>query len=86
MKLNEKPFRIQQIKDWVYKKGIERFADMHGIPSSLSQSLEKAYQFGSLELDTERVSKDGTIKRVYRLVDGTFILLSTYWMLILVSL
>jgi 23S rRNA (adenine2503-C2)-methyltransferase len=66
----EKEFRAKQIRDWIYTKGVTNFDTMLNIPVSLREALRTTYQFGSLSIAKELISKDGTIKRAYKLHDG----------------
>jgi 23S rRNA (adenine2503-C2)-methyltransferase len=69
----EKQFRAKQIRDWIYTKGVTNFDTMLNIPVSLRDALKTTYQFGSLSIAKELISKDGTIKRAYKLHDGQII-------------
>ena len=68
-----KKFRAGQIHDWIRKRGVTDFDDMKNIPKSLRQTLHENARVGSLELAVQADSKDGTIKRAYRLHDGQLI-------------
>jgi 23S rRNA (adenine2503-C2)-methyltransferase len=46
---------------------------MKNLPKTLRTDLEQFAAVGSLHLDTELISKDGTIKRAYQLADGQLI-------------
>ena len=47
---------------------------MKDLPQSLRDKLNETYSFGSLQTETELISaRDGTIKRLYRLRDNSFI-------------
>jgi 23S rRNA (adenine2503-C2)-methyltransferase len=69
----EPKFRAKQIWDWLYDKRVDNFDAMTNLPASLRQRLQAETQLGTLELVTEQVSVDGTIKRLYRLPDGQLI-------------
>lgn len=47
--------------------------EMNDLPASLRLQLSEALSFGSMEVAAEQVSRDGTIKRAYRLRDGQLI-------------
>ncbi len=66
-------FRAGQILNWVRDKGVTDFDDMNNIPKKLRQTLKENTCVGSLNMDVEVVSKDGTRKRAYRLWDGQLI-------------
>lgn len=66
-------YRAQQIWNWVRVQGVTNVDEMKNIPKDLKAQLKEHATMGSLQLDTELVSKDGTIKRAYRLSDGQLI-------------
>jgi hypothetical protein len=66
-------YRAGQIIKWVRDQGAATFDDMANLPIPLREVLKERATIGSLELDTQLVSKDGTQKRVYRLSDGQLI-------------
>ena len=63
-------FRVKQVRQWVYDKGVLDFSDMKDLPVSLRDKLGAFYSIGSMHLANEQVSKDGTKKRAYELHDG----------------
>ena len=66
-------FRAKQIQGWIRDKGVSDFDDMNNLPKKLRQTLTEHARLGSLELAVQADSKDGTIKRAYRLHDGQLI-------------
>ncbi len=66
-------FRAKQLTGWLYEQGVTDFAQMSNLPAALRQRLAAQCSAGSLTVDTEQVSTDGTIKRLYRLPDGQLI-------------
>lgn len=66
-------FRAKQIQGWIREKGVSDFDDMNNLPKKLRQTLSEHARLGSLELAVQADSKDGTIKRAYRLHDGQLI-------------
>ncbi len=66
-------FRADQIWNWLYEHRVGTFAEMTNLPSGLRQRLEAETRLGSLELEDEQASHDGTVKRLYRLHDGQFV-------------
>lgn len=66
-------YRASQILQWVHAKGVDNFDHMLNIPKELRHVLSERTTIGSLHLQVERVSKDGTRKRAYRLFDGQLI-------------
>jgi 23S rRNA (adenine2503-C2)-methyltransferase len=66
-------FRVAQVRDWVFDKGVTDFEEMQNLPAKLRQLLSDHYSLGSLSIAVEQVSKDGTRKRAYMLHDGKMI-------------
>lgn len=66
-------FRSKQIRAWLYDKGATSVAEMTDLPKALRERLEAEATLGTLAVDTEQVSGDGTVKRLYRLGDGQLI-------------
>jgi 23S rRNA (adenine2503-C2)-methyltransferase len=66
-------YRAQQISNWVRLQGVTSIDEMNNIPKKLKEQLKEHAILGALQLDTELISKDGTIKRAYRLADGQLI-------------
>jgi 23S rRNA (adenine2503-C2)-methyltransferase len=66
-------FRARQVWDWLYVKRVGDFDAMTNLPAALRQRLKDETQLGTLELVTEQISHDGTIKRLYSLPDGQLI-------------
>ncbi len=71
--LDEKPFRARQMQDWMYGKRVETLADMRNLPSATKAKLAEVAVLGELAVAAQQVSRDGTIKRLYRLLDGQLI-------------
>ena len=69
----EPKFRARQLWDWLYDKHVNSFDAMLNLPGALRERLKAETQLGVLELVTEQVSNDGTVKRLYRLPDGQLI-------------
>ena len=61
-------FRAKQVLQWIHDKGITDLSKMHNIPKQLRKQLEQVTKEHALEIVSEQVSKDGTIKRAYRLM------------------
>jgi len=69
----EKAFRADQIMNWIRVNGAMDFDEMSNLPKGLLRKLKDNAVLGSLEVAEEQLSKDGTIKRLYRLWDGQLI-------------
>jgi 23S rRNA (adenine2503-C2)-methyltransferase len=69
----EPRFRAKQVWSWLYEKRAASFADMTNLPKSLRERLAAETVLGQLELVMQQSSRDGTVKRLYRLHDGQLI-------------
>jgi 23S rRNA (adenine2503-C2)-methyltransferase len=66
----EKPFRAEQIFDWLYKKRATTFGDMSNLAQSLRDLLAQHFQITTLNTVIQQTSSDGTIKFLFELHDG----------------
>ncbi|WP_045515314.1 23S rRNA (adenine(2503)-C(2))-methyltransferase RlmN [Neobacillus niacini] len=66
----EKPYRAEQIYDWLYKKRISTFEDMNNLSKSLRDKLSENFQITTLKTVIKQSSSDGTIKFLFELHDG----------------
>ena len=66
----EKPFRADQIFDWLYKKRITSFEEMNNLSKSLRDKLSENFQLTTLKTVIKQTSSDGTIKFLFELHDG----------------
>ena len=66
-------YRAGQIQGWVREKGVVDFEGMKNLPKALRETLKEHVQFGALHLEVQLESKDGTVKRAYKLWDGQLI-------------
>jgi 23S rRNA (adenine2503-C2)-methyltransferase len=67
---DEKPFRAEQIFDWLYKKRITAFEDMSNVAKGLRDKLSEHFQLTTLNTAIQQTSADGTIKFLFELHDG----------------
>jgi 23S rRNA (adenine2503-C2)-methyltransferase len=68
--LGEKPFRGNQVYEWLWKKSAHSFEDMTNLSQDLRQMLGHHFVINHIEVDQMQRSKDGTIKNAVRLHDG----------------
>jgi 23S rRNA (adenine2503-C2)-methyltransferase len=66
----EPGYRAQQIMHAVYARRVASWAEMTTLPAVLRERLDEAFRFPSIALEEERTSEDGTLKVLWRLVDG----------------
>ncbi len=70
---NEKPFRAEQIWDWLYRKRVNSFSKMKNVNKSCIDLLNEHFTFHSMEEELRQESQDGTIKFLFKLSDGNLI-------------
>jgi len=63
-------FRAAQIFRWIHKNGVNNPWEMTNIPQTLKNYINERFYFTVLELVTKQVSRDGTVKYLFRLNDG----------------
>ncbi|OAH53718.1 MULTISPECIES: 23S rRNA (adenine(2503)-C(2))-methyltransferase RlmN [Bacillaceae] len=66
----EKPFRADQIFDWLYIKRATSVEDMTNVSKELREKLEQSFLFTALKTAIQQESADGTIKFLFELHDG----------------
>lgn len=71
--LGQPRYRSRQIRAWLYEKGASSFQEMTDLPKGLRDVLEEKVALGTITVDTEQVSRDGTRKRLYKLHDGQLV-------------
>lgn len=70
---DEKPFRAEQIFDWLYKKRAASFEDMSNLSKPLRDKLNEYFVLTTLNTIIQQTSSDGTIKFLFELQDGVSI-------------
>lgn len=70
---DEKRFRAEQVWNWVFKKRINKFEEMHNVNQTTIDLLDEHFYIHSLEEELKQESKDGTIKYLFKLADGNLI-------------
>ena len=68
-----KKFRASQVWDWLYKKRVTDFTEMTDVNPDCIQILTNHYFIESLNEHLKQESADGTIKFLFKLVDGDLI-------------
>ncbi len=71
--LGEKPFRAQQVMQWVYQRGVRHFADMSDISKGTRKVLEERACLDLPRVQLDQRSRDGTCKWLFELDDGNSI-------------
>ena len=65
----EPAYRARQVWEWT-ARGAASYEDMTTLPKALRALLAESVPFSTLEVVTERESKDGTVKALFRTGDG----------------
>ncbi len=67
---NDKPFRGNQVYEWLWSKGAHSFEDMTNISKATRNILEENFVINHIKVDLMQRSEDGTVKNAVRLHDG----------------
>ena len=65
----EPAYRARQVWEWA-ARGARSYEDMTTLPKALRAALVSSVPFSTVELVTERESRDGTVKALFRTADG----------------
>lgn len=63
-------YRAVQIFNWIYRKQVDEFDAMSDLSKELRQILEAQFSNERLRLETTAISRDGSVKYLFRLADG----------------
>mgnify|MGYP001791414626 FL=1 len=66
----EKPFRVKQVEEWLWKKSATSFAEMTNLSKKTRELLENNFTINALQVHEQQVSRDQTIKSMFRLHDS----------------
>lgn len=69
----QKPYRAEQVWDWLYTKRVTSFEEMSNIGKATVALLEDSFNINTMDVSVKQESKDGTIKFLFRLADGNLI-------------
>ncbi|QOI98850.1 MAG: 23S rRNA (adenine(2503)-C(2))-methyltransferase RlmN [Flammeovirgaceae bacterium] len=67
---NEKPFRANQVYEWLWKKSAKDFDQMTNVSLALREKMKQHFTINHIRVDTMQRSEDGTIKNAVTLHDG----------------
>jgi 23S rRNA (adenine2503-C2)-methyltransferase len=70
---NEKPFRAQQVYDWLWNKSAKSFDQMTNLSIELRTFLNDNFVINHIKVDKMQRSEDGTIKNAVTLHDGLIV-------------
>ena len=71
--LGEKPYRAEQVFMWLYREKVKEFDEMTNISKDLRQKLQENYTMCNYKIAKKLVSKDGTKKYLFDILDGNMI-------------
>lgn len=66
-------YRVKQIEEWLYARGVDSISKMDNLPKTLREDLDQRFFIGNLELVTKQVSEDGTRKYLFRIPNGALV-------------
>lgn len=69
----QKKFRAEQVWDWLYRKRVTRFTDMKNVNKQCIELLEQHFVIRTLVEEVKQQSSDGTMKFLFKLLDGNLI-------------
>ena len=70
VKQGDKPFRGNQVYEWLWQKSAHTFEDMTNISKETRQMLEDNFVINHIDIDQQQKSNDGTIKNAVKLHDN----------------
>ena len=73
VKHGEKPFRAQQVYEWLWQKSLKDFDQMSNISLPTRNLLKAHFIINHIQVDTMQRSIDGTIKNAVKLHDGLIV-------------
>lgn len=71
--MGEKPFRANQVYEWLWQKSASSFEEMTNLSKELRHKLSDNFVINAVVIDKEQRSIDGTVKLGFRLFDGHII-------------
>ena len=71
--MGEKPYRAEQIFQWLYVEKVKSFDDMTNLSLALREKLKQHYTICNFQILKKQESKDGTKKYLLDVLDGNAI-------------
>ena len=71
--LGEKTFRAEQIFRWIYVEEVTCFDEMTNLSITLREKLKNQFTFNNYQILKKQISKDGTIKYLFDILDNNAI-------------
>ena len=73
VEIGEKPYRAEQIFQWIFKENVTSFDDMTNVSKELRDKLKENFDLHVFNIITKQESKDGTKKYLFDVLDGNAI-------------
>lgn len=73
VKINEKPFRAEQVFKWLYESKVASFDEMTNLSLELREKLKNEFSICTYKIIRKQESSDGTIKYLFDVLDGNAI-------------
>lgn len=73
LRMDEKPYRVKQIEEWIWQKGVSSIDEMSNLNKSFRDRLNEEYDLGKLNIDHTQISEDTTIKNRFVLHDKHYV-------------
>ncbi len=70
LSIGEKPFRAQQVYEWLWKKSAKDFDQMTNLSLRTRELMKEKFAINHIRVDDMQRSTDGTIKNAVKLHDG----------------
>ncbi len=71
--IQEKPYRAEQIFNWLYKEKVKSIDEMTNLSLELREKLKQNYTMCNFKILKKQESSDGTIKYLFDVLDGNAI-------------
>ena len=71
--LGEKPYRAEQVFQWLYKENVTSFDEMTNLSLDLRKKLKENYTLCIYNIIKKQVASDGTRKYLFDVLDGNAI-------------
>ena len=68
--IGEKKFRAKQVYEWIWKKGIRSFDEMHNVSNKVVEYLTENFFLDTFTISDKQQSNDGTIKCAFSTYDN----------------
>jgi 23S rRNA (adenine2503-C2)-methyltransferase len=69
----DKAFRAKQVYEWLWQKSARSFTEMTNLSKTTRELLDNHFVINAIQIATEQVSRDRTIKDAFRLYDGNIV-------------